>query len=75
MASPQPSCSKAKLDSLFLQWFSLASTQQLVRDASNKDNGRTRDWRLSAGLFRGMGSAALSHTSGTATPAGFGAFR
>ncbi|KAL4422183.1 hypothetical protein ABPG77_006424 [Micractinium sp. CCAP 211/92] len=30
MASPQPSCSKAKLDSLFLQWFSLASTQQLV---------------------------------------------
>lgn len=43
MASPQPSCSKAKLDSLFLQWFSLASTQQLVRDASCKDKGGTSD--------------------------------
>ncbi len=39
MASPQPSCSKAKLDSLFLQWFSLASTQQLVRGPSNIDDG------------------------------------
>jgi hypothetical protein len=54
------SCSKLKLDNLFLQWFSLPESQRMVRTPPRRRRARARGGAAAAARARGRRIASPS---------------